>query len=665
MIDADRQWNVLYVDKKTNSSADTVLAGGLAIMIDKLCSHLGWPQSVVLHDAGPHYAIELSKPLPATRLGQLAEYVPFSLISLLVKDKPDKAVVRALAHGQNLDGIGKFYLDDQRRQRDVAYQRRQSLKGMRLPSEAMHNDDRLITVSQDGGVSPEFAPYSAFSAFKVDSSVNDIILCWAKLSAKDLTELIGALLSMFSCTPNEEHVLDGALKPLAKQYGWKKEATQLQIINPIAGKGANVVKSNGVSIGSLDGLWPLELLKLAGYIALSAPMVVQDAKPEGVKASSAKGGEPASSDYKAKDRKTYVLRPSVVEIKVVQEVMSLFRETLRSTTAVRLDVLASLLFTQTLLTFHKERLLAEKEFNDDPDDALGNLDDVAKVAQGFDMTFSKSLGNAVATMNIATIGLPAWLPPATSIEETNRALTLLAEHIKVVRSIGNRSPSKQPEEGAEEHVLLNHYRDFLSGRGDIAPFLRFTTAYGPYILAQRYRKRRAHAFTEDSLTEVFMATKELDLKKIIETPGFRSIADCIRAATITPQYTKSTAGGTPYEIRYGLGQELARASKDDAEFVQALGTFLQSYGAENARQLEILKRRYSGDSPAEGFKRLRHSFSDGDLDELIPLIQQHHSGLICSLLLAYGYARRKRPGETAAQDDADEIDAEAGADDEE
>lgn len=638
------QWQTLYVDKMTGSSTDTLVMGGFAVLFDRLAAHLSLGQRIYLRDDGAYYTMRLRRPVTRADLDELARRKPFPLVQALVTAKK---VEKAAAKGRNLGVEVTFdYEDAMERRRRYAEMRKALPATLRIPTAVLQYHPELAAIRDSCKVPVELPAYGAFNAFKVGDSINALALAWTALPPGAFAALIEALLHAFSRSPNDLKTLEERLRAIHKEYSLAKTvtATQLQVTNPIAGKGANREKSNGMSVGSLDELWPLALLKIAGYIVLAVPLAVQGVK----------------------DRKTYILHPREVEFKGLAAVMNDFREVLWATTAIKLDVLASLRFAQVFLLVKQRRLQAQMEVDDDPLSII-NMDAVTDLAQGFDVTLSKDLGSAVATMNMSTIGLPAWLPPVSDSLAVDDALVVLREHLDVMQAIGNRGPTKPSEEGSEEYDLLRHYRDFISARGDLAPFFRFTTAYGPYLLAQRYRKRRVAHLTVPNLEVIVRSSKNDDYVKIINTPGFRTIAACIRAATITPQRRKDEPGGTPYEVRYGLGQELARAAKDDRGFIEALGAFLQAYNAENAREREKLASRYGGAHhiPPHELKRLRRSFRETDLDELIPLIQEHDAALVCSLLLAYGYALGPRDAASRENGEATHgADGVAGASDE-
>jgi len=163
------------------------------------------------------------------------------------------------------------------------------------------------------------------------------------------------------------------------------------------------------------------------------------------------------------------------------------------------------------------------------------------------------------------------------------------------------------------------------------------------------------------------AQKVQDYSHIVNNPGFRAIAGCIRQATVIAQYRAAQQNDRRYEIRYGLGQELARKAAYPRDFLAALGEFLHSYNAETARQEELVARELKRPLTAEDrrVRRLRFPSSTQDINDIVALINEFNqdSELICALLLAYGYARDVRDPSTAKMDTTDDATAIDAGDD--
>jgi hypothetical protein len=241
------------------------------------------------------------------------------------------------------------------------------------------------------------------------------------------------------------------------------------------------------------------------------------------------------------------------------------------------------------------------------------------------------MGNAVATMNLSFIGLPGWIQVQTE-GDVEDALNMLAEHEAIVRQFD--------ESHNDAYNLLLRYRDFISGN-DLWPFFDFAVAYSGYIIGQRERTGgHARQFSEENLRRLIVNT-EPRLGKILETPGFQNIAYAIRQSTVLAQYHKKR-GDRRYDVRYGLGQELARKANYPADFIAALSDFLHRYNAENAQVMENRAGPY------------RRSIQTSDIDDIVALIDEYTAPLVCNLLVAYGYARSPRTAEVDEEDQASE-----------
>jgi len=134
------------------------------------------------------------------------------------------------------------------------------------------------------------------------------------------------------------------------------------------------------------------------------------------------------------------------------------------------------------------------------------------------------------------------------------------------------------------------------------------------------------------------ATKPLT--PVVHNEGFREIATAIRQATVLAQYHAARQSGYPYEVRYGLGQDLLRAAAYPTDFLAALSAFIQSYNAENARIDERITKGSLHSSR-------RSSVRTDHISAVVELVDQYGSEVICKMLVAYGYARDPRSPDAA------------------
>ena len=587
----------LFIDKSSGTFADPLLAYGLAVVVNDVLKRTGerGQPSVCLNDHGAYYRLDCAPGLDDARLSAApAPYMPTQVIrtrknaAKLPPDLPPQTIVDYEA---------------ERDKRNVFFEIRKNLsKEAKIALARGDNHSELVALR---GQEPH-PDWDIFQAVNTPASCigyNKLMTQWWAIQ-ESLPQVLVLLRDLFAQTPNDLDVAVATWKKLCKVHGWgiKTTTTALQIYNPSQGKGQNQTKANKLSMGNVSGFWLLEWLKAVGFYhaALTKQM-------RGVK-----------------DRKTYVLAPSEIDLGESDRIMHAFQGRMaRAETAIRSDVLASIRYTQAMLEFTRQREGASLKAR------LFKRRQPSRVVSGFYSAFYKDLGNAVATMNLSFIGLPGWIRVEEE-DDVEDALNVLAEHESVVRQF--------EESHGDDYNLLLRYRDFLSGN-DLRPFFEFTTAYSGYLISKKERRGDyVPQFTTTNLRRLIMNSQEGPrLSKILETPGFQNIAYAIRQATVTAQYRKQQ-GDRRYDVRYGLGQQLARKAAYPNEFIAELADFLAKYNAENAQVMEKRPGPY------------RRSIRTSDIDDIVALIDESgDSRLICNLLVAYGYARvprRDDPEET-------------------
>ena len=423
------------------------------------------------------------------------------------------------------------------------------------------------------------------------SGYNRMVVDWWRLEALQSAAL-ELLLALHSATPNDYAAALEGWKQLGAPKDIKAETTCLQLYNPDQGKGQNKSKADGLSIGNIPNFWLVEWLKAVGFYEAALTRTVRGAK----------------------DRKTFVLAPRELALSTSGAVMSDFRASMSAETSTKFDILAALRYTQRLLEHaqREESLVLRLLRRQSP----------KHIVAGFDTAFYKDLGNAAATMNMSFIALPGWVQ-VTSRDDLNVYTDpdrgVLTELEKVARQFD--------ESHSDAFTLLQHLRDFISG-DDLAAFFRFTNAFAGYYISQREQNRYAYPLSTEFIERLIMST-EKPLSRILETPGFQNIAYAIRQSTVTAQYRKKQ-GDRKYDVRYGLGQELARKARYPEAFIAALSDFLHKYNAENAQVMETRPKPY------------RRSVKTSDIDDIIWLIDEYGSETVANLLIAYGYARVPR-----------------------
>lgn len=577
----------LFVVKSSQTFSDALVAYGLALVVRDVLARTGgrYAPSVRLSDAGSYYQIDCTPALDEARLATLpTPYLP----AVMVRTAKNVAQIPADLPPQALVDY-----EHERDKRAAYFELRKA-----LPQEA-------VEAQRKGELHPALealyaqTPHSDWDVFRALNPAaltgyNKLMQQWWQIQDA-LPKVLMLLRDMFAQTPNDVAGALAAWKALDKEYGWgiKSGTTASQLYNPAQGKGQNRAKADKLHMDNIkDAFWLLEWLKAVAFYQAAMTKALQGSK----------------------DRKTYVLAAMDIDLAESDEVMRNFKgRMMRAETSVRSDVLMSLRYTQTLLSYSQEQ---------HAESFAARLFAVARptrIVAGFYNAFYKNLGNSAATMNLAFIGLPAWVRVGNA-QDVADALAVLEEHEAVARQFD--------ESHSDDVNLLLSYRDFISA-SDLWPFFEFTTAYASYIISQRERARgRARQFTTTNLRRLFVNV-EPKLRKILDTPGFKNIAYAIRQSTVTAQYRKQQ-GDRRYDVRYGLNQELARKANYPQDFIAALSEFLHKYNAENAQVMERRAGPY------------RKSIKTTDIEDIVVLVDEFGAPLVCQLLIAYGYARTPR-----------------------
>ncbi len=413
-----------YIDKTSDTSADTLLAIGFASLLSQVLRSLGKPsKGLTIKDTGPYYEI---RPPTSITDGDLQHLKPLSPLKPLVTEKQSHKYLES--QGKHLDG---FYYEAEQEKSKVYYAKFKTLEAALRRPEARLNRSKYPILGELEEPDPQLGHYRAIQQMRIASSFNDLLQRWADLEELQ-REHIRLLLTLFGSPENDIAAAIAAWQKLAKEHDLRGNAlvTALQLVNPTAGKGANRSKSSTLAEGNQDGFWLLELLKFVGFMDASAPYVIQGSK----------------------DRKTYVLQPRTIELGTLQGMMRTFRSVCWSSTVVKLDIMAALRFAQTFVTLREQALKGQAEEDEFSDEAQ-----LSSIAQGFEVLSFKDMGSAYATMNVSCINFPQWLPEIKTSDDAERALALLKEHLQIIQQIRN----SKGEEGSEEYELLRFYRDFL------------------------------------------------------------------------------------------------------------------------------------------------------------------------------------------------------------
>ncbi|MGQ9851099.1 MAG: hypothetical protein ACUVSU_13720 [Aggregatilineaceae bacterium] len=560
------EYKYFYVDKTSQTFADILVTFGLAQVVDELLrEQTKGGRDILIQDKGPYYQLTCTPALARSTVEASQGVFPL------------KAIATAKNKSKLLEDLPSYLTVDYEQERERVNlffaARKAGGNNSALPERPHPHWDIFKAINAPGG------PLIGY---------NSLVLDWWTIRQAQ-PQVLALLLDLYSDTPNDHETAENRWKELDKRYGWgiKAQATCQQLYNPDQGKGQNRSKADALSIGNQSALWLAEWLKAVGFYKAALTRQVRGAK----------------------DRKTFVVAPRELTFSENDAIMSRFVDKMQvSESPTRFDILAALRYTSALL----------EHFTAEPGGLLRllGLQQVKKrVVAGFRTAFYKDLGNATATMNLAFVALPGWVE-VRSREEVDLYIALLRELESFVR---------QFDEGhSDAFTLLQYLRDFVSG-DDLDAFFRFTNAFPAYLMGQLERNKFTRRLSTEFIERLVMST-EKRLTRILESQGFQNIAYAIRQSTVTAQYRKKQ-GDRKYDVRYGLGQELARKARYPESFIAALSDFLHKYNAENAQVMETRSGPY------------RRSVKTTDIDEIVALIDEFGSETVANLLIAYGYAR--------------------------
>lgn len=590
---------VYFTEKRTGTFADVLAAYGLAAILDEILAQaLGREtrRRVWIRDAGPYYKVELPEPM---RKSWVDNCRPFTLVPFVKRqgiepstEMPDKWIRDLDAERQD-------------------YQTFQSLRSRQGCTNNTEIDADIARQIADLTPASNYRVLECIGDWKMQAtgrtrngfqSYNAIAYLWQQtLSHFDVN--IRFILRMCASLDANPDVL---AREWAREMGLSSTqaiVTASQLLNPVQGQGQNHPKANRLDTRkNVDSFWLFEYLKAAGMWICAAPRKVAPAK-----------AQPTRQHWERADRKTYVLAPLNITLAAHQAVFETFSARLWNETAVKMDCIATLLYTDTLLEHSEAGQYDELDF-----EGYGPENVVA----GFHVAQYKLLSrNAYTAINLAFLGLPIWTDKVRSRQEVLDLRKVIHEHREVIDSI---------DEGRSDgYNLLLRYRDFLSGQR-WNDFFEFAVGYSHYAMS-----RMAHGqlwvplFTTTSLRRLIMATKK-PLSAIVENPGFQNVAYAIRHSTLIPQDRKARGQDTLYDIRYGLGMDLKRKATVRDDFIAALADFMQNYNQENSQVLEKRKQQK------------RRDLRTIDVEEVLRLVDDYGPELVANLLVAYGYAREPR-----------------------
>lgn len=521
-----------YVPKESGTLTDTLVAFGLAKVLEVVVERTRGKANVTINDIGSCFMVDAGVAIEADWVARLQ---PFEQIAYLTSGK--------IPAPADLNGMATRNVDQEWERFRQYNEQRKQLAERKVVGEELEQALADLKPRADWTVVTYLGDYR----MQAQGIHNSMVEQWQRTSEKYLALNVQTILAMFTGLAVDRAALVTAWKKATKADQFTEVVTASQLFNPHMGKGQNRAKADGLAMGNEDNFWLLDYLKAVGLWEASVPR----------------------NSTNADLRKTYILAPRRLALNDHREVFRRFREKLWNSTSIKMDILAVLFYTDALLEYSIE------------EENLAIFDDGApqNLVTGMNVAAYQLLSqNSYTMMNLALLGLPTWAPQLSSFADVHLFQTIIKEHIERINSID--------EERSEGHTLLQQYRDFAAGQ-DLQRFYAFTAHYSSYLLSALERNHfYVKPFSEQNLERLF-AMAEPKLTPILQNQGFRNVAEAIRRSTVIPQYIGRKSSN--FDVRYGLGQEMKRKAQYADEFIQELAAFMQSYNEENARVYERTK----------------------------------------------------------------------------
>ncbi len=571
-----------YVPKESGTLTDTLVAFGLAKVLESVVKQVTGNAHVTINDVGSCFMVDAGVVIEAEWVARLQ---PFEQIAYLTSSKTPAPVDLSSMANRDVD-------QEWERFRQYTEQRKQLAEG-KVAGDALEQALADLKPRADWTVVTYLGDYR----MQAQGIHNSMVEQWQRTSDKYLALNVQTILAMFAGLAVDREGIVAAWKKATKADKPAEAVTASQLFNPHMGKGQNRAKANGLAMGNEDNFWLLDYLKAVGLWEAAAPR----------------------NSTNADLRKTYILAPRRLALNDHREVFRRFREKLWNSTSIKMDILATLLYTDSLLDYSIEEEKLDI-FDDGPPQNL---------VAGMNVAAYQLLSqNSYTMINLAFLNLPNWASQLSSFADARLFQTIIKEHIERINSID--------EERSEGHTLLQQYRDFVSGH-DLRRFYAFTVHYSSYLISALERSHfYVKPFSEQNLGRL-LEMAEPKLTPILQNQGFRNVAEAIRRSTVIPQYIGRKTSN--FDVRYGLGQGMKRKAQYADDFIQELATFMQSYNEENARVYERTK----------GQSR-RKAITTEDIQEIVGLLDVYGPETICSLLIAFGYARDPKESATTPQE---------------
>lgn len=615
-----------YIPKQEDDYSDILLTIGVAKLITLILNRNDIDNDIIitLKDGGPYYIVELSEPLKKEHFENLKYFDDvFPCIipkNMKEKDKPKfslelvdftqgkkakdwdqdewKSSLLVQATGiptqnkikQDLYAIKDYF-------GEVMYL---ILKSLAIPGTSFDDIDAEFSKLLDQIRINEFAKevktiFSENELKSLNPEFDDILKKPDKKIKNNIKKLVKDKLSKSKKIEELTKQIDELYKKTKPNFTLKHNA--LREILPSRIKGLNMADvsvDSQIAPGNIKESWIIQYLILIGYYKLFTFKTI--------------------SDRRGKYNHIYsVMEPNNIFYNDIIEIANKLEKRIRENfylcfTIEKQNILYLCDFILVMLDHLEKFNIKKGRFH--PKDYISGIKNVYLV----------SMGQQDIIKSIYDLNVPNWI--ILDEDSTKDDFKLVFEEFKYLVT-----PINDKNENIE---LLRELYLFFTNE-DVRHLLDYYYFHAILAMKRMADNNAARIYTKRSVKFIL---EKLDNNKnkfypILENEGFKNFARAIRNSTLVPIFSASSGNRQAKKrIKFGLLQDIKKASLTKQTFIVKLNEFAAEYNNEN--MMETFR----------GIEKTNRYLTISDIKEMTKLLDEYDdSRMLGSMLIAYGFAR--------------------------
>ncbi|MFW6409791.1 MAG: hypothetical protein ACOCZR_02000 [Halanaerobiales bacterium] len=262
-----------------------------------------------------------------------------------------------------------------------------------------------------------------------------------------------------------------------------------------------------------------------------------------------------------------------------------------------------------------------EEFEEQNQIFIHKRNKLSNLVKGLKSVYLVDMGQNYVIKNIYNLNIPNWIL-LNSEEEADKFKEVFNEIDYLIRPINDDN---------EDIMIFQELYRFLTTE-NVEYLLNYYYYHAILAMQRLGNDDGARIYTKKSMKFILSKLEEVSdvsYSGILENEGFQNFGRAIRNSTLIPIYL-----GEKKKIKFGLLQDLKRASLNKDTLITELSEFMATYNNENG--LEAYHNLNKG-----GHQK-RANLTTQDLKEIVGLIDDHDSKIIGNMLLAYGFGKDKK-----------------------